>query len=317
MSRSPLFFSWTTLLFLGGALLVSGFFFWDNSPERNFEGKEFVTLVDGSNSYSFSLQQAETVGDFLQENQILLAEKDEVFPAKEEKLTSGSRIFLRRAHHFSLVVDGKEEKRVSLASSASSALEEAGVVLDEDDMVLPSREAVLSENLEVQVIRVEISEEVTEKGLAFKTEVVEDEGLSWRKKVVVQAGEKGVERSLYRVSRHDGKEVNRKLIERTITKEPVTERVTQGTLVEVGKSHTGGASWYAHTGTLSAANPWLPFGSYVRVTNTENGKSVIVKINDRGPFGGGRIIDLDKVAFQEIASLGTGVVNVKMEEIVN
>ena len=58
-------------------------------------------------------------------------------------------------------------------------------------------------------------------------------------------------------------------------------------------------------------------GSYVKVTNTANGKSVIVKINDRGPFGAGRIIDLDKVAFQEIASLGQGVINVKMEEITN
>jgi rare lipoprotein A len=58
-------------------------------------------------------------------------------------------------------------------------------------------------------------------------------------------------------------------------------------------------------------------GSYVKVTNTANGKSVIVKINDRGPFGGGRIIDLDKVAFQEIASLGQGVAQVKMEEITN
>ena len=55
----------------------------------------------------------------------------------------------------------------------------------------------------------------------------------------------------------------------------------------------------------------------VKVTNRANGKSVIVKINDRGPFGAGRIIDLDKVAFAKIADLGSGVVDVKMEEIVN
>ena len=71
------------------------------------------------------------------------------------------------------------------------------------------------------------------------------------------------------------------------------------------------------TGTMSAANPWLPMGSYVKVTNKDNGKSVIVKINDRGPFGPNRIIDLDKVAFEKIASLGQGVANIKMEEITN
>ena len=68
---------------------------------------------------------------------------------------------------------------------------------------------------------------------------------------------------------------------------------------------------------MSAANPWLPLGSYVKVTNLDNGKSVIVRINDRGPFGNGRIIDLDKVAFAKIASLGQGTARVKMEEILN
>jgi len=53
------------------------------------------------------------------------------------------------------------------------------------------------------------------------------------------------------------------------------------------------------------------------VTNTDNGKAVIVVINDRGPFGNGRIIDLDKVAFEQIADIGAGVANVKVEAIIN
>jgi rare lipoprotein A len=126
-----------------------------------------------------------------------------------------------------------------------------------------------------------------------------------------------VKATTYRVAYHDGKEVSRKVLKMEITKDPTTELVTQGTFVKLGKKHEGGASWYAYTGTMAAANPWLPKGSYVKVTNLENGKSVIVVINDRGPFVGGRIIDLDKVAFQKIASLGAGVINVKMEEIVN
>lgn len=87
--------------------------------------------------------------------------------------------------------------------------------------------------------------------------------------------------------------------------------------MKVGKTHTGLGTWYAFTGTLAAASPWLPMGSYARVVNTANGKSVIVKINDRGPFGKNRIIDLDKVAFEEIASIGAGVIEVKVEEVTN
>ena len=121
----------------------------------------------------------------------------------------------------------------------------------------------------------------------------------------------------YKVVSHNGQEISRKVINENIIKEPIIEIITQGTYVKLGKSHSGMASWYSHTGTMSAANPWLPIGSYVKVTNKANGKSVIVRINDRGPFGPGRIIDLDKVAFEKIAPLGQGVAEVKMEEIIN
>ncbi len=68
---------------------------------------------------------------------------------------------------------------------------------------------------------------------------------------------------------------------------------------------------YKHT----AAHRTLPFGSIVEVTNLANGESVNVKINDRGPYGPGRVIDLSSSAFSEIASLGTGVINVQYKVI--
>ncbi len=69
-------------------------------------------------------------------------------------------------------------------------------------------------------------------------------------------------------------------------------------------SHSGVASYYSYTGnktangerlnphSLTAAHKSLPFGTKVRVTNTRNGRSVVVRINDRGPFVRGRVIDL-------------------------
>ncbi len=54
---------------------------------------------------------------------------------------------------------------------------------------------------------------------------------------------------------------------------------------------------------LTAAHPWLPFGTVVRVTNLENGLSVVVRINDRGPFVKGRIIDLSYAAAKKIRML--------------
>lgn len=61
---------------------------------------------------------------------------------------------------------------------------------------------------------------------------------------------------------------------------------------------------------LSTAHRSLPFGTRLRVTNQSNGRSVIVRVNDRGPFVGGRNLDLSYGAFSRIASPSQGVANV-------
>ena len=66
---------------------------------------------------------------------------------------------------------------------------------------------------------------------------------------------------------------------------------------------------------LTAAHRTLPFGTRVRVTNTRNSQSVVVRINDRGPFVRGRIIDLSKAAFERIASTRAGVIRVRLERV--
>jgi len=68
-------------------------------------------------------------------------------------------------------------------------------------------------------------------------------------------------------------------------------------------------------GVYTAAHKTLPFGTIVKVTNMTNGKTVNVEINDRGPWGPGRIIDLSSDAFSQLASLGTGVINVEIEPV--
>ena len=94
-----------------------------------------------------------------------------------------------------------------------------------------------------------------------------------------------------------------------------------------GKTMTGMASYYANkfngrktasgeryrSKKLTAAHRTLPFGTMVKVTNLKNGKSVVVKINDRGPYAKGRIIDLSGAAAKQIAMVSDGVVKVRVE----
>jgi rare lipoprotein A len=85
----------------------------------------------------------------------------------------------------------------------------------------------------------------------------------------------------------------------------------------------GHASWYAlssktasgeqmNPNALTAAHRSLPFGTKVLVENLNNGRSVVVRINDRGPFVGGRIIDVSKAAAEQIGMLGSGTAEVRI-----
>jgi rare lipoprotein A len=93
---------------------------------------------------------------------------------------------------------------------------------------------------------------------------------------------------------------------------------------------TGVASWYGRkfhgqktsTGEIydmygmTAAHPTLPIPSYARVTNPANGRSVIVRVNDRGPFHAGRVIDLSYTAAWKLGYVGSGSTQVLVESIV-
>lgn len=67
------------------------------------------------------------------------------------------------------------------------------------------------------------------------------------------------------------------------------------------------------SGALTMAHPSLPFGTVARVTNLRNGRSVVVRVNDRGPFVGKRIADLSEAAATEIGMLRKGLAKVRIE----
>lgn len=78
-----------------------------------------------------------------------------------------------------------------------------------------------------------------------------------------------------------------------------------------GRKTASGAIFDKHA--MTAAHRSLPFGTRVEVTNLENGKSVTVEINDRGPYAENRILDLSPAAARKLGMMGAGTVKAKME----
>jgi rare lipoprotein A len=116
----------------------------------------------------------------------------------------------------------------------------------------------------------------------------------------------------------------------TIVKIETPAATSQPILDKIVSTQTGKASWYGNEGGpktangerynpngLTAAHRTLPFGTKVRVTSIRTGKTVIVRINDRGPFRGGRIIDVSAGAAEVIGLKSTGVGEVRIEILGN
>ncbi|MFA5872040.1 MAG: G5 domain-containing protein [Parcubacteria group bacterium] len=286
---------------------------------RHFLGTGFVSKInlDDNGLNYFVLTTKGDVSGFLEENKIVLGEHDLIYPASGTAINSGSNIVIRRAIPVTIEVDGKKIELDAMSCNVAGALKEADIALGHADKIIPETSALLSPKLAIKITRINFEEIVNEEDIPFQTVEKEDNTVLWRKHETKQKGEKGIREKTYRITYTNGKETNRVLLGSKVTKTPVSQVEVVGTKIIVGKTQTGGATWYVNGDDLTCASLDFPSGKYLRVINRANGKSVIVQVNDSGPYGKGRIIDLNRKAFQKIGDIGAGVINVKVEEILN
>ena len=92
-----------------------------------------------------------------------------------------------------------------------------------------------------------------------------------------------------------------------------TDGVSETGIASVYSGEKTANGEYAHASALTAAHKTLPFGTKVKVTNITTGQSVVVRINDRGPYIKGRIIDLTPAGARAIGSAGLAVVQLTVQ----
>jgi len=218
----------------------------------------------------------------------------------------------------SVVVRGNEHDVLTNASTVGELLSAMGIRPDGDDRVLPPPSSPLEHDSSVRYSDVRVVTRVLRRALPFSVETRESATLPPGEVRVLRDGVRGSTLRRFRVKIVDGEVVGRSLVGTRVARGTVDER----RLVGASPSPTGGgagavqsgeATWYDPPWWgLTAAHPTLAFGTMVTVTNAATGASVVVRINDRGPYGAGRIIDLSPEAFSQIASLSTGVVHVRI-----
>ena len=100
---------------------------------------------------------------------------------------------------------------------------------------------------------------------------------------------------------------NKKAAATQVASHGVASFYTEGTNTASGEKF--------NTHELTAAHPTLPFGTRLRVTNVASGQSVTVRVNDRGPFVRGRVVDVSYAAAEELGMVGGGVAKVKLDVV--
>ena len=295
----------------------SFFYFFNNSADSlDFSQNKNILLSD--NGLNFTAKtSAKTIDDFLQENKIILSDYDQIIPDKSSLIYSGTNIFIKRAVKVIIAVDGKKIEVHTLQNTILNTIFEQKISLGPLDKISPDQNSSPKKDLDIVITRINVEEKIIPEDIDFKVTRNNDPKLSWREEKITTKGEKGIREVKYKITYKNGKEISRVALEKNITKNPVAQIVTKGTYMKLGSASKGQGTWYAWKGGLFAASATLPKGSFAKVSNLANGKSVMVQINDYGPQGKGRIIDLDKIAFAKIASLNAGVIGVKVEPVLN
>jgi uncharacterized protein YabE (DUF348 family) len=275
--------------------------------------RDVVVVLNGSRSVERVTGQ--TVEEVLKELSVS-SEGARVDPAPDDPIHDGEEIVIAQPVQATVIHDGVEQPVVTNVLTAGALLRQLGVVLGPYDKVEPSIIARPSAEQRIEVVRVNESIETSSSPIPFKRVTKKTDSLELGQTNVQTQGVPGLKIRHFKVIYENGVAKSRTLVSTEVVTQPVDQVTLQGThrvtLISAINSQFGKGSWYYYPG-MSAAHRTLPFGTIVRVTNLANNKQVTVTIRDRGPYVDGRIIDLSDSAFAEIASLSTGVINVKLE----
>ncbi len=274
-----------------------------------------IRLIEQGIEYPLESAQGITVSQILEKNGFKASAGDIISHNFDETVTSGDIIYIYHATPVIIVDGGVRSETFTIANTVASLIDEKGLKLNELDVIAPAENTNIKKDLVIRIKR-RILENATEiLEIPFPRTSLEDTKTSYGKIIITKPGIPGKKRSEFEVLKEDGKTIKKKLLKETVLENPQAQEELVGSRIIIGEVDDALGSWYHAFPGMYAASTTYPRKSFVRVTNLNNNKSVIVKINDYGPTIPGRIIDLEAEAFKKLAPLGMGVIPVRVEQI--
>ena len=309
-------------------------------------GRRVVVTIDGKKVVRWTT--AKNVSEVL--DQLNQSDPDNLVSVSRSLDISrtGLSFSMQTAKDVTVTAGGKTQK-VSAVGTVADALKAAKISVDSSDVSKPGLGTPLADGMKITLTMVDQKSQKRRVAVPFSTKRVETPSMAKGATEIATKGVKGTNEETWTVVYKDGKKVSEKKVSTKVVKAPVTQVVKVGTKKAESSSAssrsnagsrsnsgstsnpvTSGSTCVASTygegdGTaggptasgetfdpsaLTAASRTLPLGSTIRVTNVNNGRTVTVRINDRGPYVGGRCLDLSTAAMNAIAP-GQGLVTVR------
>lgn len=306
-------------------------------------GRPLDLTVDGESRTVWTT--ARTVGEALQQLQIDEADAKLSATRSSGIAREGLDLVLTTAKEVTLVKKG-DDAEVRVAGTVADLLADQGITADANDIVKPALDTELEDGMKVKYVEVQVKKRTEKISVKHDTRRVNTSSLTKGVTKVDTKGVNGKAVETYKEVYRDGKLHSSKLVDTEVTKKPVTEVIKVGTKVVKTESSSSSsdsgsgsssnlspasgssckASYYwqgqmTATGerfnpnAMTAAHKTFKFGTKVKVTNPSNGKTVVVRINDRGPYIAGRCLDLSRAAMQAIGGTSAGVITVKYQVV--
>jgi uncharacterized protein YabE (DUF348 family) len=194
--------------------------------------------LDDDGTVSVLYTTLPTVGEVLRAEGITLYLGDEVHPSLGSRVSSGIRVYIRRARPVEIAVDGRIIKGRTRGQTVAEVLTEQGITLMGSDYVEPAPDTPVLDDMRIRVVRVREEIVVEQEPIAFETAWQPDAEMELDQRRLVQEGAEGVNRRRWRVVYHDGQEVSRTLEDEWVAVEPTTRIIAYGTKIVIRELQT-------------------------------------------------------------------------------
>jgi uncharacterized protein YabE (DUF348 family) len=210
----------------------------ENGMNIDYQTAVEVTITIDGNPESFYTTAA-TIQEFYNEQDLSFSEHDDVSHQQSETIEEGLEIVVKKAYDVAIDDGGENLTVATTGGTVEELLKRNDIELKDADKVKPALDEPVDEDTEISIVRVTTENEKVEERVAYSTEERQDSSLLKGKEKVVTEGQEGKVVKKYKITKENGKEVSRELVEEDITKESVNQVVAIGTKEPVQTASSG------------------------------------------------------------------------------